>query len=168
MYVVEMHKCQNCGFPLEMRLFSVSSGIGPEEINCVKCGEPANTGRMEWADMSSSNKSRFWLVTLLYIFILGLLTGNFIDQAYQLWNKDPVIVNLRYEAIPFQIFAVIGGIAAVLLQIYRIRDSARRSRRTNHKLTMPEFMLGIQWNLQFKCLVFLIAIWTVATIKNSL
>jgi hypothetical protein len=168
MYVVEMHKCQNCGFPLELRLFSVSSGIGPREVNCVKCGEPVDTGRAEWADMSSPNKSRFWVVTLLYIFMLGLLTGNFIDQAYQLWNKDPVIVNLRYESMPFQIFAVVGGIAAVLLQIYRIRDSFRRSRRTSHQLTMPEFILGIQWNLQFKCLVFLIAIWTVATIKNSL
>ncbi|WP_309735155.1 hypothetical protein [Chamaesiphon sp. OTE_75_metabat_556] len=168
MYVVEMHKCQNCGFPIEMRLFSVSSGIGPAEINCVKCGELVDTGRREWGEMSSSNKGRFYVVTLLYIFMLGLLTGNFIDQAYQLWNKDPVIVNLRYEAMPFQMFAVAGGVAAVLLQIYRIRDSTRRSRRTNNKLTMSEFMLGIQWNLQFKCLVFLIVIWTIATIKNSL
>jgi hypothetical protein len=168
MYIIEMHKCQNCDFPLEMRLFAVSSNLGPSEINCVKCGESINTGRIEWADMSSSNKGRFWLVTLLYIFMLGLLTGSFIDQAYQTWNKDPVIVNLRYEAMPFQIFAVVGGIAAVLLQIYRIRDSARRSRRTSHQLTMSEFMLGIQWNLQFKCLVFLIAICVVATIKNSL
>jgi hypothetical protein len=126
-----------------------------------------STGRTEWTQMSGSKKGRFGLVTLLYVLMLGLLTGNFIDQAYQLWNKDPVIVNLRYEAMPFQIFAGVGGIVVVLLQLYRIIDSARRS-RTKYKLTRAEFILGVQWNLQFKCLVVLILIWLVATIKNSL
>ncbi len=168
MYVIDVHKCPNCGLPIEMRLFSVSSNLGAGEIQCVRCGAPVRTGRMEWMDMSVGNKGGFFAITLLYIFVLGLLTGNFIDQAYQLLQKDPVIINLRYEAIPFQIFAGVGGIVAICLQIYRIRNSLRRRERRNHKLTMSEFVLGIEWNLQFKCLVVLLVIWGVAKIANSL
>jgi hypothetical protein len=168
MYVVAVNKCQNCGLPIEMRLFSVCSNLGSGEIQCVRCSTPVKTGRREWSEMSSANKTWFFAITLLYIVVLGLLTGNFIDQAYQLWQKDPVIINLRYEAITFQIFAGVGGIMAVLLQIYRIRNSLHRSRRRNHKLTMSEFLLGIEWNLQFKCLIVLLAIWGIANIANSL
>jgi hypothetical protein len=106
-------------------------------------------------------------MTVIYIAMLGLLTGNFLDAAYQLWNGDPEIINLRYTAVPFQVAAVIGGVAALVIQIVRVILSCLRSGK-DYRLTWATFLFGLQWNLHFKCLFVLIAIWLVAKIKYSL
>ncbi|MES2788234.1 MAG: hypothetical protein V4719_01345 [Planctomycetota bacterium] len=167
MYFAQMLSCPQCGMPIEIRLGNISSGLGPDKITCFKCGHPIGTRRLEWPEMPVSTKVWYFFVTLVYIAVCGLLTGNFFDQTYQLWNRDPIIVNLRYQALPFQASACFGGLIAAILQLYRIPISYRRS-RTEHPLTLQEFFLGLQWNLQFKFLTILILIWLIAKIRYSL
>ncbi len=167
MYFWNMGKCPHCGFPVEIRLFTLSSGLGPSEIQCLKCSQCFVTGRMEWPQMTIKTKFRFFFITLIYMIALGGLTGNFIDQAYQLWQMKPVIINLRHDAIQFQIAACIGGFIAFLLQFYRIGASCRRY-RNQYRMTLSEFIFGLQWNLQLKCFFVLIAIWGIAKIRYML
>ena len=168
--IIEMQNCPNCHHILEIRILGLASGLGPSEINCLKCGQRFQTGRVEWwemAEMPIFARVWFFSITLIYIAVLGLLTGNFVDQSFQLWNLDPVIVNLRYQSTPFHVGAYIGCFAVVLLQVYRVIASIRRS-RVEYKLTTSEFFLGLQWNLQLKCLVVLFAIWGVAQLRYHL
>ena len=167
MYIVDFHSCPSCRCPIELQMFAVSSLLGPSEINCLKCQQPVRLARMEWPEMSVKTRTWFFFVTLLYVIVVGMLTGNFIDQAFQLWNMDAKIVNLRFHSLTFQVFACVGGVAVILVQIYRIIASCRRS-GTPYKLTIAEFILGLQWNLQFKFLWLLIIIWGVAKIKYAL
>ena len=164
MYHFRLLTCPKCHCPFELNFFGVSSGLGPSEIRCLKCGASVTTGRREWWDMSGWDEVWFFGASLIYIVMLGLLTGNVIDGAYQLWNNDPVIGNLRTSEFSFQVGFCAGVVTAILLQLYRIRNSKRRS-RTDYQLTLKEFVFGLQWNLQYKCLSVLILIWAVAKFK---
>lgn len=115
MYIIAFHSCPNCRCPIELQMFAVSSLLGPSEINCLKCQQPVRLARMEWPEMSGTTRTWFFLVTLLYVIVVGMLTGNFVDQAFQLWNLDAKIVNLRFHSLTFQVFACVGGVAVILL-----------------------------------------------------
>ena len=95
------------------------------------------------------------------------IRDSFMDQAFQLWNLEPEIVNLRYQSQVFLISACVGGIAVVILQICRVIASRRRS-RYGYTLTLADFLMGLQWNLHFKVLILLIAIWGIAKIRYGL
>lgn len=111
---------------------------------------------------------RFWfsVMTLVYVVMLGLITGNFIDNAWSLWNLQPG-VNLDYESPVFQVAASVGGVLALSLQVLRLMTSNRRV-RTPYKLSVLEYLFGIQWNLQLKCLLLLSLLWGIARLKYEM
>jgi hypothetical protein len=167
MYVVNLCHCPNCGCPIEGRMFGVCSYLGPGLVECWKCHGPVDLGRHEWADMSSGSRFWFGLVTGLYVVMLGIITGNFLDGAWQLWTGQPTIGNLRFESLQFQYGAGVGGVTALALQLYRITASRRRSRVTPGVIVRPK-LYGLDLNLQFKCLLALVALWGIAKIKYEL
>lgn len=166
MYIVNFHSCPHCQFPIEIRLFWVSTLLGPSQINCPKCGGELQLGRSEWADMTLNGRIWFLLVSAIYVLMVGVLTGNFVDQIWQLWSMDARIVNMRTESPIFQTAAYLGGLAVIPVQLYRIIASYRRS-SAPQKLTMSEFLFGLQWNLQAKCLLLLLLVWGIAKIRYS-
>jgi hypothetical protein len=165
--IVTMLSCPNCHSLFEMRMLACSSGLGPSEIDCLRCGKPIQTDRTEWADMSTGQRIWFFAMTLIYVVMLGEITGNFVDGSWQLWNLEPDIVNLDYGSRVFQVAAGVGGVMALSLQIARVTMSNRRL-LADRKLSVREFVFGLQWNLQFKCLLLLIAVWVIAKLKYSL
>lgn len=147
-------------------MLALSSGLGPSEIECLKCANPVQTDRTEWAEMATGQRFWFSVMTLVYVVMLGLITGNFIDNAWSLWNLQPG-VNLDYESPVFQVAASVGGVLALSLQVLRLMTSNRRV-RTPYKLSVLEYLFGIQWNLQLKCLLLLSLLWGIARLKYEM
>jgi hypothetical protein len=167
MYVVAFQFCPHCGCPLEFQIFAVSSLLGPSDVNCLKCRNPVHLQRVEWLEMPTWTRIRYVAISLIYVFMVGLLTGNFIDQAFQLWRLDAQIVNLRYHSMVYLVSACVGGISVAFLQVYRVVASRKRSHH-GYRLTLPDYLMGLQWLLHFKVLLLLIAIWGVAKIRYVL
>ncbi len=167
MYIIDFHSCPHCQCTIEVRLFAISSLLGPSQISCLKCQGEIQLGRSEWADMTLNGRIWFLIVTVIYVLMVGVLTGNFVDQIWQLWSLDERIVNMRTGSPIFQTAAWLGGLAVIPVQIYRILASRRRS-GTVQKLTLSEFYFGLQWNLQAKCLLLLLVVWGIAKIRYSM
>lgn len=167
MYIVDFESCPHCRCPIEARLFAISSLLGPSQVDCLKCRGSVRLDRSEWSDMTFKGRVWFLLVTLTYVLMVGVLTGNFVDQIWQLCCLDERIVNMRTGSPIFRTAACVGALSVIPLQIYRIFESGRRS-RSEYKLTMFEFLFGLQWNLQAKCLLLLLLVWGIAKVYYSL
>lgn len=166
MYIVDFHSCPHCQCPIEVRLFAISSLLGPPQIDCLKCQRGIQLGRSEWPNMTLNGRVWFLLVTVIYMIMVGVLTGNFTDQIWQLWSLNERIVNMRTSSPIFQVAACVGACSVIPLQIYRIIASGRRA-RSEYKLTLSEFLFGLQWNLQAKCLLLFLFVWAIAKIFYS-
>lgn len=162
MYAFTVCHCPNCGRPIEGRLFGLCSRLGPDTVRCAACHERVDIGRREWLDLPAGSRVWFGLVTTLYVLAVGLLTGNFLDQTWQLWCGEPTIVNLRMQSPVFQNWAYAGGALVVVFQLYRIGISRRRS-----LLSVPirqSLWCSPDLNLHMKCLGLLLAVWGIAKI----
>ena len=163
MFHFSLINCPHCRSPIEVRMFSMCSLLGPREIHCLKCRQTVDLGRDEWLDMTLRARLWFFVTSLIYIGMVGLLTGNWVDQMAQQWKLQPNMINLQFRSPVFQVAACVGGIAVLLIQIFRIAASRRRS-HCGYTLTRAEFLLGLQWNLQCKYVLLMAVVWCVSKV----
>lgn len=164
MFFFSAVSCPHCHCPLEVRLMGLSSGLGPAEVNCLKCQQPFATSRSEWSEKTFRGKFLYAFVSLLYVALFGILVGAMVDQGVQTAHTRARDVRVRFDSTVFAVAACVGGLAVIPLQIYRIAASKRRSRE-GYKITPGDFFLGLQWNLHAKGLILLVFIWAFSMIK---
>ncbi len=171
MYYARLISCEHCRCPVEVRLFGLCSRLGSVAVTCLRCGEPDALDRREWPQLPGRGRVRYGALSLLYAAALGVLGGNFVDQALQLRAGETHLANLRTAAPAFRAAALAGAVTALALQFYRPFASTRRfhaevSGGRPHRLTAADFFLGPEWNLQARAL--LLFIYGVAQIYHAL
>jgi hypothetical protein len=142
-------------------MLGCSSLIGPPQAQCWNCNRPISLNKAEWPEMSALGRAWFLGVTVVYIFMLGMLTGMLFENIELLRTGQEGRYHPNRESPTYQTGFWAAGIAVVLLQAYRIIASYRRH-RSEYKFTLREYLLGVQWNLQLKCLILLALIWVIA------
>ncbi len=147
---------------IEVRMLALCSQLGPPDVDCIYCRQPVAVGRSEWSDQSWKGRSWYVIITMIYAALVGSLTGWVVHQSIARWNKNPTNLDLRSWAFP--VTAGIAGSLVILLQVYRIYASRRRS-LTGYRLTQADFFFDLQWNLHLKYLFLLIWIGAIAMIK---
>src|SRR5262245_20551422 len=66
-------RCPGCRRFVDAHFFLVSSGLGPPRFACSKCGREFNSGRLVWPQMMSGRRFRYFVVSLVYAGVVGLL-----------------------------------------------------------------------------------------------
>ena len=66
----------------------VKTGLGPEQVRCAKCGQIIATGLLEWPHMSTGQKVRYGILSVINSavgsFMPGLSIFFFADRFFEL------------------------------------------------------------------------------------
>ncbi len=148
-------------------MFWLSSLLGPSKIKCAICQRQITLDRREWPQMDFMMKTRYWFITLVYTLAFGFVAANSVDYASQVWDLNDEIVNFRFQSMIFQNTAFIGASLVIIIQWFRPIVSDRRCGVEYHA-TRREMVLGLQWNLQAKLMLFLGLIFAIAEIRYAM
>lgn len=149
------HKCPMCDATFDVQVLGISSNLGPPTQVCPACDYAVHTGRREWAEMSGLGKTRYLLVSLLYLAVLG--TGLAFSVAGCLIF---LVYGPHAQRIPFEfhhIFWIIPifVLAVALLQGSRVYRSLQRT--GGHSLSFaayrPPLLLRNGWQLLMMALM---------------
>ncbi len=165
-------KCPRCGKTLDFHFFGLNSLLGSPMTVCRWCRSEVTSGRTEWPHMPILQRLWFFLVSSLYVGIVGFLGGYNVVIANVLFFKLPFDWDRHPDFLspPFVTgFAAWGGLT-LLLQGYRLFASIHRSN------VLPSEPSRGFWNLQTwvqaKCLLLLmispLVVWLVRAILDML
>ncbi|MFT3883246.1 MAG: hypothetical protein QM703_26785 [Gemmatales bacterium] len=145
-----------CGINL---LFGMSSGIGPTVYQCSNCRKDFTTDRREWSEMQpwfnreDAGKLRYLFVSLVYLFLIGILGGAFVATGIRFISSGPQIEEVPLSQFvsywPYSVFvaATIG-----FIQILRVWLSKQRSLHTLQPTYVASFF-SVHTNLQSLVLI---------------
>ncbi len=151
------YKCGKCTSAVDMNFFCISSLLGPPFVVCHRCGSTVATDRVEWDEMSGFGKLWYFGISLFYLGVVGLLGGISFDAAVQIIQTGEWNQSLRFSQPTFWIGASLWAVFVVLLQLYRVSCSRRRSGLEGQKPLERSFR-SFQIGVQFKCFLFLFLI----------
>lgn len=123
-----IHTCPNCRHPIGGSIAFLSSGLGPSILRCGKCGHLIESGNVEWPNMGLFRKLRFFVVTLIYAGVFGLIYSLIGQEAFR--NVAKAITR---ERPPRSTLAFIGawvgvGLLVLIVQGIRVLRSKKRVR----------------------------------------
>lgn len=158
-------RCPECRFPLDFSLFHISTRIGPEAAICFKCKTEFQTGRGEWPFETKKELALFVVFSAVCIALGGLIGGNLLFSAVEIWKGNEHPANVPFEN-PFFMSLVYGCAAALLvLQLVRTWLSAQRRAAglgpTRTSLLSPKLIFGTQ----VKMIIFFLLIYFAALLK---
>lgn len=150
-------KCP-CGHTLETRILGLCSQLGPPTVRCPGCGSEVESGRAEWPDMSRLARVRYFVMSLVYVGIVGFLGGYSYGAARDYWLRRPHATDELpdFTGPVFVTGFLLWGGAVVLLQFYRIFASILRSGRRRSRPIRGFW--NLQTSLQLKVLTLLLLI----------
>ena len=158
-------RCPHCNFILDFHLFHVSTGIGPTEVECLKCKESFQSDRKEWPFETNLDRLKFFGFSIFCIVIGGLIGANCIYAAIELWNGNADPKNLPFEDLAFQRNWLYISMGLLAIQLYRVQRSIDRRNNqqgaSKESLFSPSFVFGTQ----FKILIIFVVIWAIGLAK---
>lgn len=112
----EMAKCQNCSFPLEIKILGICSGLGPSKVLCRKCGQVLETNRTEWPLDSGKQQAYLLLIFFAYLSLGFVIGAELFSSAEASWKSQ------SYEKFAFTDphYQKMGwvGVGLVLLMLF--------------------------------------------------
>jgi hypothetical protein len=134
-WVGQVH-CPFCLALVETTLVGISTLLGPSLLQCRKCGRPFVSHRREWRDRGALGRAWYVGVSLGYVLICAGL-------AFLV-----TLVACALARVPIGWFPACGaalwGTAVIVLQVWRVARSARRTRSSERIAHRPTF-----WSLDF-------------------
>ena len=126
----------------------VKTGLGPEQARCAKCGQVINTGLVEWQHMSTGQKVRYGILSvinsLVGSFLPGLSIFFFADRFFGLPSQGNL--TNRIMLVSFLFFSLL----LLCLQILRVELSNRRVDDPPQELIKASFW---SWQMNFQMVV---------------
>lgn len=142
-FTYQLFRCPNCNRLLFFRILKFLdfikgySGLGPSLIRCAKCGTQIDTGNVEWPDMSNKSKIYLCFITIVYSWILGLLSSlvilYLVDIALGL-QETTIMSNTTMVITSINI-----GMLFIFLQLIRIIASILRENDKVNALDQTSF-----------------------------
>lgn len=157
MYAYFTLSCSDCRRGFSVRVFSLNCGLGPPLYICAGCGRLIKSHRVEWLNMSIWAKTRMVIVSLIESAGLGLFSGGAAMMALH-------FIAATNQTLAGRIFGpsmLVGLIAGLSLQIWRVARSLRRSRMGINAIKPDS---SLECNLQGLCLSALFGICLLALI----
>jgi hypothetical protein len=156
MFMTTVH-CPHCEEGLDFFVTGLCSKLGPPLIACPKCKKKAPTGRAEWADLGSSGRTRYVVSTAVFAAAVGYLGGVGVRGAWHFWQNGPWQEKMTLTGPGFVLGVEIWALAVVLVQLYRVHQSDRRSRREPKSWKDVSFTDRLlSFNMQLR---FMVGVW---------
>lgn len=151
-------ECSCCQKRTGVLLFlGFTSGLGPNEYTCPKCGTRFDSRRTEWRQKTWKGKAIYLTMTAFYTVLVGTFGAVFTASAIRFIQQG--VSAAEYPLDAWKEFWPLGiPFAALLLalQIYRVRASVRRSpagERTLYRASFWKFHCNPQGIAMFLMLV---------------
>jgi hypothetical protein len=169
-----VYNCPTCGTGLDVHVMGMSSNLGPPVVICHRCKQTVSCERLEWDDMARRTKVFYAVVSIVYTAAVGLLGGMAVQVTATLFREGSMRFPSWSECWSDPVFwtgAVIYGTLTVLLQIYRVKCSRRRS-TTKPGEPFKGLVFNLQRYMQAKVLVLVLIVpaivWLVWWIRGKL
>jgi hypothetical protein len=124
----EIRNCPGCKKQVDTLYGGVWSGLGPPRYRCSRCGLIFNSERFEWADMDRIGKTRYTVVSLVYVGVGGIVGGITIAAAFQFLRLGPWVRRFPLDPLEFGLGAFVCAVLTAAIQIARVFRSLERSR----------------------------------------
>jgi len=131
----------------------VKTGLGPEQARCVKCGQVINTGLLEWPHMSTGQKIRYGILSVINSVVGSFMPGlSVFAFAYRFFGL-PSQGNLtnRIMLTSFLVFSMI----LLCLQVLRVELSNRRVEDPSQEIIKASFW---SWQMNFQMVVMIVGL----------
>ncbi|MFQ5604421.1 MAG: hypothetical protein ACE5HS_14220 [bacterium] len=147
--------CPVCEEDFDFRIFGLCSGLGPSKMKCA-CSCIVDTGRCEWADFQGSQRTKFFMVTAVYVLASIFFGGcsTWIWYHFGWLGLDALKLNLLDPAFVFG--AGVSPVLLLFLQRFRIFRSQER-KPSKHREAQPVPLAF--WNLDFNLQIKAAAVW---------
>ncbi|MGZ6418688.1 MAG: hypothetical protein ACXWPX_09260 [Pseudobdellovibrio sp.] len=148
-------------------MMGVNSGLGPSVVYCWKCEKPVSLRRREWHELSTKDRLKFYLISLLYVAVGGSMGAVLLGEAYNTWHRITVPEGTAFYNSPlFPKAFVLAAVMVLSVLAFKIKGSLAAQKnneeRKQSSLYSPNFILGAQMKL---LIVFCIP-WLLSLIKN--
>ena len=136
--------CPTCQHEIESHMAGMSTGLGPPLVECPNCRGSCLSGRREWPTFGMLSRCWFFILTLVYLTVLGFEALLFSYMGFAFAGIDTK--GWYPLAIP-----VAWCLAIIVVQVYRVGASIRRH-PTSSNTPVPLTFWNLQINLQLKFL----------------
>ncbi|MBN1810122.1 MAG: hypothetical protein JW909_13735 [Planctomycetes bacterium] len=157
--------CPTCGRSIDHHVWHINTGLGPKLALCPKCNTQVSTGRWEWPTFSGGRRARYHVLSAGYAVLFGILGGGAGELAYRvtpsLAEGSPEMFGVKL--FPTILLGVFSTLLVVLVQMYRVKSSRKRSAAGPDTLVKAS-LFNFQTDLQgkFALLFVLLAIGAVS------
>lgn len=134
-------------------LFGLNSGLGTPIYTCGNCRRQFASGRRKWDEMGGwfdsqdSGKVRYFLVSVVYVLLLGVIGGGFVGTAIR-FVQDPKAKEVPLDQfLSYWAYGVPIGLMIGLLQVGRVRLSKQRTLQSTRSVRVSSFW-SFHTNLQ--------------------
>jgi hypothetical protein len=121
-------RCTHCSHELDTYFFDgCHSMLGPRLMLCPKCRKITPTGRFEWAQMHLVGKGWYIMFSAIYVFALSMCGATSVWCLMYFWF-DAFGKKLGDSTVTALPGMILGGGAAAIIQVFRVRRSLVRTR----------------------------------------
>ena len=125
----ETISCPKCKDLVDAHILGITSGLGPEALECRRCGTTFRSGRREWASLSGRDRVWYVAISLLYAIVAAFLGGMSTAGGVHFLIHGPSATEMDLPAPGLYPGIAMAAILVVAFQCLRVRESTGRAPR---------------------------------------